>query len=363
MGDENATIMSNYFNIKKLWADTKKVIIIAACGLLLIGNIVVFSYLDTTMLPSLICIIASNLLSIFLTYIIYKPINKIIDEEVEERLNEGFSAQKQLMDEKMELESKVKFQEQKAEEREKEIKRLESELDTAKQYKSISSNANLVLKLEQMEYEKEGYIVKEEYVRDNKYGQDIKEDKILGLFSSSSNQRVLYIKKYHEKALIGIDLSKVRFCRHNGHIYLEGVKVENLHKEMTIRADNENQIERCIVLNTQNQGKDIISLNTDKKYDDFKMWYSKQQDDIFNYDFTAEVTQICSQYTSVLRQNLYNKFPSLHFVDHDLEQVIDLQGETIYSLNISKDFDILEVSSSIMMIANTMNQTMPIARR
>jgi len=355
--------MSNFFNIKKLFSDTKKVVTIAACGLLLIGNIVAFAYLDTTMVPSLICIIVSNLISIFLTYIIYKPISKIIDEEVEQRLNEEFSAQKQLLEEKQELESKLRFQEQKAEEREHEIKRLESELDTAKQYKSISSNANMVLKLEQMEYEKEGYIVKEEYVRDTKYGQDIKEEKIFGMFSSSTNQRVLYIKKYHEKALIGIDLEKVRFCRHNGDIYLEGIKVENLHKEMTIRTDGENSIERCIVLNTQKQGKDVVGINNSDIYENFKMWYSKDQEAIFNYDFTAEVSQICSQYTSVLRQNLYAKFPSLHFVDSNIENVIDLQGETIYSLNVNRDFDILEVSSSIMMIANTMNQTMPIARR
>ncbi|MCQ2252549.1 MAG: hypothetical protein MJZ61_03765 [Bacteroidales bacterium] len=355
--------MSNYFNIKKLWADTKKVITITTCGLLLIANIVVFAYLSTaTMLPSFIFIIISCIISIFLTAIIYKPISKIIDEEVQNRLNDEHSAQKQLLDEKAELENKVRFQEQKAQEREQEIKRLESELDTAKQYKSISNNANLVLKLEQMEYEKEGYIVKEEYVRDNVYGQDIKKSSPWLLqFADKGEQKVLYIKKFHEKALIGIDLSKVRFCRHEGDIYLEGIKVSNLHPEMTVPT--EEAIDHCLILNTENNGKEVHSLNTDKKYEDFKLWYSKQQEDIFNIDFKSEVTQICAQYTAVLRQNLCNKFPSLHFVDGSIENVVSLQNEPIMSLNLNKDFDILEVSSSIMMIANTMNQTMPIARR
>lgn len=355
--------MSDFFNFKKLLSDTKKVITMVSCALLLISNIVIFAYISTvTMLPSAIAIIISNLVSIFLTFLIYKPISKIIDEEVQHRLNDEFSAQKQLLDEKAELMSKVRFQEEAAQEREKEIKRLESELDTAKQYKSISNNTNMVLKLEQMEYEKEGYIVKEEYVRDNVYGQDIKKSNPwLMQFADKGEQKVLFIKKFHEKALIGIDLCKVRFCRHNGDIYLEGIKVSNLHPEMTMPTETTNN--RCLILNTENYGKEVISLNNDKKYDDFKQWYTKQQDDIFSIDFRSEVSQICTQYTQVLRQNLYNKFPSLHFVDGDIENVIDLKDEPIYSLNISKDFDILEVSSSIMMIANTMNQTMPIARR
>lgn len=360
--------MSNFFNIKKLWSDTRKVLTITSCGLAIITNIAVFAYLSaTTILPSFIYIIISNIISILITYIIYKPISKIIDEEVQSRLNTEYSAQKQLMDEKNELEQQYKHMVETAREREKEIKRLESELDTAMQYKSISSNANLVLKLEQMEYEKEGYLVKEEYVREHSLGQDIKKSSLMNPFGSDKgDQKVLYIKKYHEKALIGIDLEKIRFCRHNGQIYLEGIKVENLHPEMKPRDNGDDQyksVKHCMILNTENSGKDVIGINTDSKYEDFKEWYTKEQDDIFLIDFKTEVTNLCASYTNVLRHNLHQKFPSLQFVDRDIEQVIELKGEPIMSLNLNKDFDILEVSSSIMMIANTMNQTMPIARR
>ena len=70
-----------YFNIKKLFSDTKKVIVISACLLLLIGNIAGFAFLGSaTMIPSFIVVIISNLITILITFVIYKPISKIIDE-------------------------------------------------------------------------------------------------------------------------------------------------------------------------------------------------------------------------------------------------------------------------------------------
>lgn len=352
-----------YFNIKKLLGDTKKVITIASCALLLIGNIIIFSYLGTaTLMPSVIAIIASNIITAFITFLIYKPINRIIEEEVQARLSEETSAQIKLLDERNELEQQVKHLEKTAVEREQKIKNLESELDTARQYKSISSNANTILKLETMEYEKEGYVVKEEFVRDSDYGRDIEKDSKWKLqFNDKGEQKILYIKKIHEKALIGIDIEKIRFCRHNGLIYLEGVKVENLHQEMTIRNENNDGIERCMIINVENN--EPISINQASKYDWYKHEFQRRQKELIDIDFNQEVQSICSSYTQVIQNNLSNKFTMIRFVDDKIENAIDLADEPIYQLNTSSDLNMLEVSSSIVLIANTIHQTMPIAAK
>ena len=348
-----------FFNIKKLLSDTKKVIIIVSCALLLIGNIVAFAYVGSaTMMPTFLVVILSNIITILITFAIYKPINRIIEEEVQTRINDENNAQMKLLEEKNELEQQKKYLEDVAAQREQKIKKLQSELDTARQYKSISNNANTVLKLETMEYEKEGYVVKEEYVRDTDLGRDIKQDSKWNFMKDDKGeQKILYIKKFHEKAIIGIDIAKIRFCRHDGYIYLEGVKVENLHQEMTVRNDNGDGMERCMILNVDNG--DIKGINNADKYNWFKQEYRIRQSDLLDYDFNQEVLSICSSYTEVIKNNLVNKFPSIRFVDDKIEHAIDLAGEPVYQLNASNDLNMLEVSSSIVLIANTIHQTMP----
>ncbi|MCR5455584.1 MAG: hypothetical protein K6F33_11410 [Bacteroidales bacterium] len=354
-----------YFNFKKLFSDTKKVIIIVACALLLIGNIAVFAYLSASMmLPSFLIIVLSNIITILLTFAIYKPINNIIEEEIQERIHEETSAQVKLQEENHELLQQKKHMEDVAIQREQKIKTLESELETARQYKSISNNANTVLKLETMEYEKEGYIVKEEYVRDTNIGRDIEQDSKWALKfkdKDKGEQKVLYINHFHEKAIIGIDIAKIRFCRHDGLIYLEGVKVENLHQEMTLRNDDDNQYQRCMILNMDQD--EPISLNNASKYDFFKHDYQHQQKDLLTIEFEQEVRSICRSYTDVIKNNLTNKFSTIRFVDDKIENAIDLAGEPIFQLNTSRDLNILEVSSSIVMIANTIHQTMPLVKK
>jgi DNA gyrase/topoisomerase IV subunit A len=348
-----------YFNIKKLFSDTKKVIIIVTCALLLIGNIVAFAYVGSaTMMPTFLVVILSNIITILITFAIYKPINRIIEEEVQTRIKDENNAQMKLLEEKNELEQQKKYLEDVAAQREQKIKALQSELDTVRSYKSLSADTNTVLKLETMEYEKEGYIVKEEFVRDTEFGRDIKQDSKWNFMKDDKGeQKILYIKKFHEKAIIGIDIAKIRFCRHDGYIYLEGVKVENLHQEMTIRSGDGDGMERCMILNVDNG--DIKGINNADKYNWFKQEYSIRQSDLLDFNFNQEVRSICASYTDVIKHNLSTKFPSVRFVDDKIEHAIDLAGEPIYQLNASNDLNILEVSSSIVLIANTIHQTMP----
>lgn len=353
--------MSNFFNIKKLLADTKKVLTIALCVILLISNIAVFTFLDIAfIMPGFLTVIISNILSIIITFLIYKPISKIIEEEMQSQLKDEISNQRQILEEKAELESQLKFQEQKARERELEISRLKSELDTALQYKSISNNSSLVLKLETMIHEKEGYVVKCENVRSTPLGRDISQSAPWNpLGKDKGDQKVLYVKKFHEKAIIGIDLEAIRFCRHNGQIYIEGLEMHELHGDLYPRDNNEtsyDNVKICEILNMGNNGLDIIGMNTDTKYDNFKGRYANEQDELFIRSFRKEVEQKCKAYTSIMRQNLHMKFPTIQFMDCGIEQIPELAGEPIHLMKLNKDYDILEVSSSIYMIANTMNQ-------
>gem|GEM_PF-850572 len=352
------TIMQ-FFNIKKLLSDTKKVIIIVSCALLLIGNIVAFAYVGSaTLMPAFLVVILSNLITILITFAIYKPINRIIEEEVQTRINDETSAQMKLLAEKNELLQQKQYLEEVAAKREQQIKNLESELDTARQYKSISNYANTVLKLETMEYERKGYYVKEDYVRDMEFGRDIPTDSVWKLqFADKGEQKILYIKHFHEKAIIGIDIAKIRFCKHDGKIYLEGVRVENLHQEMTVRSGDGDGMERCMVLNVDNG--EIKGINNAEKYNWFKQEYSIKQRDLLDFEFGQEVSSICASYTEVIKNNLSAKFPSIRFVDDKIENAIDLAGEPVYQLNTSSDLNMLEVSSSIVLIANTIHQTMP----
>ncbi len=341
-----------FFNFKRLLGDTKKVVIIVSCMLLLVGNIVIFSYLGSaTMVPTFLTVIVSNIVTALITFAIYKPINKIIEEEVQEKLNEESNAQLKLMEERNELLLQKQHLEKVAEERENKIRSLESELDTARQYKSISADAKAVLKLETMEYEKEGYIVKEEFVRGSDIGREIEKDSPWKLqFNDKGEQKILYIKKFHEKATIGIDLAKIRFCRHDGLIYLEGVRVVNLHPEMTVRTDGD-EMERCMILNVEDD--EPKSINHASKYDWYKNEFIRRQHDMLDYEFQQEVRKICTTYSLVIRENLANKFPSIRFVDDKIENAIDISNEPIFQLNATTDNNLLEVSNSIVLIANT----------
>lgn len=352
-----------FFNIRKLFSDTKKVIIIVSCALLLIGNIVAFAYVGSaTLMPTFLVVILSNLITILITFAIYKPINRIIEEEVQTRINDETSAQMKLLAEKNELLQQKQYLEEVAAKREQQIKNLESELDTARQYKSISNYANTVLKLETMEYERKGYYVKEDYVRDMEFGRDIPTDSVWKLqFADKGEQKILYIKHFHEKAIIGIDIAKIRFCKHDGKIYLEGVRVENLHQEMTVRSGDGDGMERCMVLNVDNG--EIKGINNAEKYNWFKQEYSIKQRDLLDFEFGQEVSSICASYTEVIKNNLSAKFPSIRFVDDKIENAIDLAGEPVYQLNTCNDLNMLEVSSSIVLIANTIHQTMPVAAK
>lgn len=349
------------FNLKKLF-DTDRYLV-GFCGVLLIVNIAVFVYLSATMPVSVPFVIISNVITIFLMLMIFRPVNKILQEAVLEQKHEEQEREEKLRLEKAELEKHNQKLQGELSELSLEKEKLKTELDSVKQYNSLSNDVRTVLKLETMNYEKEGYIVKEENVRDTGYGLEIPGNKPLLLnFSDKGEQKVLYTHKYHDKALIGIDLTKVRLCKKDGNIYFEGVKFENLHPEMTVKDsfkayENQNvAINRCIILNVET---DKTTINNDSKYNEFKRWYSENQDKIFELNFNAEVCRICDNYTRVLRQTLSDRFPQIVFLDGKIEHFPGLENPVIKELEICRENDILQISNSMLMVSAAIKNTMP----
>lgn len=344
------------FSLKKLFDANR--LLTTLCGVLLIVNIAVFVYLAATMYISVPFIIISNIITVFLMLMIFKPVNQILQEAVEEEKNAEKERQEKLEKEKAELKTEKEKLETELLQVRTEKEKLESELNSAKQYNSLDNVQKLTLKLETMEYEKEGYIVKEEVVRHTNYSEEIaKSNPWLLDFSDKGEQKVFFTKKYHDKALIGIDLTKVRYCRKGNQVYLEGVKFENLHKEMTLKKSSKDEFNRCFILNCKD---DKTTVNNDNKYNGFKKWYSDCQDELFRINFDAEVGNICANYTSVLRKTLQDRFPQVVFVENTLEHVIGLENITAGFLGSGIEPDLIKISNSMMMISSAIQNTMPV---
>jgi hypothetical protein len=345
------------FSLKKLFDSNR--LLVGVCAILLIVNASVFVYLAAATLISVPFIILSNIITALLMLMLFKPVNQIIKEAVEEERNAESGREEKLVKEKNELQKKNENLSAEILELSTEKEQLQNELDTAKQYNSFETAQKLTAKLETMEYEKEGYIVKEEIVRHTNYSEEIaKSNPWLLDFSDKGEQKVFFTKKYHDKALIGIDLTKVRFCRTaDGRVCLEGVRFENLHKEMTLKKNGKNEINRCFVLNCKD---DKTTVNNDTKYNSFKKWYTETQDSIFQINFNAEVDEICDRYTLVLRKTLQERFPKISFVDGQLEDSLGADAFSAGFLDSGKEPDLIKISNSMMMISTAIKNTMPV---
>lgn len=327
-------------------------IVLVGCLLLAIGNIVLFAYLSSDIWT----VVVSSVVTALLSIAVYKPISMIMEEEASSCINRNLDEQKKLLDEKNELQKQKQYLEQVAIERESKIQNLESDLNIIRQYKSIRAEEASEQKLETMEYEKQDYIIKEEYVRSCDMGRNIERDSKWKLqFDDKGDQKILYIEKFCKNATIGIDFSKIRFCRHNDYIYLEGVAIINNLPVATVSTECEG-VRRCLIVNVEDD--EITGVNHSKKYDWFKHEYSQRQKDILLDNFNKEVDEICHLYTRLIRNILTSKFPKICFVDKQMEDIDELAAEKICLMNACSDYDILEVYNSISLVVGTIHQTM-----
>ena len=185
---------------------------IAACFLLIGVNVCFFLFFPH--LLSSVSIVLSNVITLILTFLAFKPLNSWLQDSLMERQQ----ALIEKMEKDRELEKKVEVLEQ-------ENRTLSDKLDTRVQTGALPVQIDYTFKVEQMEYAKQGYVVKEEElasldpeqfnVPDRKFFETILEDSLL---KEASIRKILYIHKFYYKVTLGIDFSKIMYALHEGQV-------------------------------------------------------------------------------------------------------------------------------------------------
>ena len=134
----------------------------------------------------------------------------------------------QALIEKMEKDREL---ERKVEVLELENRTLSDKLDTRVQTGALPVRLDYTFKVEQMEYAKQGYVVKEEEVDaldreqfnipDRKFFETILEDSLL---KEASIRKILYIHKFYYKVSLGIDFSKIMYALEDGKVLFYGAR-------------------------------------------------------------------------------------------------------------------------------------------
>lgn len=253
----------------------------------------------------------------------------------------------------MELEKKVGLLESRNRE-------LENRLDTRAQTEGMPSEIDFTFKLEQMEYAKKGYVVKEEpledYSSDERYKSLIPDvslwNKMLETLSMKEKgiRKILYIKKYYYKVSIGIDFSKIKFSFVDDQIFFSGVKFTKLHDISSELQPDPDDIDHCWILNTTDNWAEI---KHSAYYDLFKDTYTRMQDAETKESLEAEVESLCGQYTVIFRRNIQTRFPQVAFVES-----IDDSDRSWYALRDGGSYRMVrDIAANMLMLTNVMNET------
>ena len=329
----------------------KNTLWIAGCFLLIAGNICFFLFFPH--LLSTLSIILSNAITLILTFLAFKPLNSWLQDSLMER--------QQALIEKMEKDREL---EQKVQALEQENRTLSDKLDTRVQTGALPVNIDYTFKVEQMEYAKQGYVVKEEEmdaldrskfdIPDRKFFETLLEDSML---KEASIRRILYIHKFYYKVSLGIDFSKMMYAVDNGVLLFNGVRFEKLHDISSEMLPEHDDIDRCEILKISG---DKTEINSDKKYDGFKAQYRDAQAAEVKAGMEEEVGALCNQYTAALQDSIRNRFgDQVGFVD----SIEDHRDKNWYSLKASTDPMVHEIAGTLLMLTAVMNKTQAIGEQ
>ena len=196
---------------------------IAGCFLLIGVNIAFFLLFPR--LVSGVAIVLSNVITLLLTFLAFKPLNDWLQSNLLERQQELIAK----LEKDHELERQVERLEQ-------ENRSLTDRLDTREQTVSLPMQIDYTFKVEQMEYAKQGYVVKEEeldgldrekfFVPDRKFLDVLLEDSLL---RDASVRKILYIHKFYYKVSLGIDFRKMMYALDGDRVLFYGARFEKLH--------------------------------------------------------------------------------------------------------------------------------------
>ena len=198
----------------------KNTLWISGCFLLVGVNIAFFLLFPR--LASGIAIVLSNVVTLLLTFLAFKPINDWLQADLVERQEQLIAK----LEKDRELEQKVQALEI-------ENRELTSKLDTRSQTVTLPSHIDYTFKVEQMQYAKQGYVVKEEPLDGLDPGKfDIPGRKFLevlledSMIRDAAVRKILYIHKFYYKVSLGIDFSKMMYAIDGGRVLFWGARFE-----------------------------------------------------------------------------------------------------------------------------------------
>lgn len=330
---------------------TRNALWIAGCFLLIGINIAFFMLFPRLMSP--VAIILSNVITLILTFLAFKPLNGWLQDNLLERQQELIEK----LEKDRELERKVEVLEQ-------ENRLLSDKLDTRSQTGALPANIGYTFKVEQMEYAKTGYVVKEEElgnldkerfnVPDKKFLEAMWEENIM---RDPGIRKLLYIHKFYYKVSLGIDFSKIMYSYDGEAALFYGVRFEKLHDISSELQPDREDIDRCEILKVTG---DKLEIRQDKVYDDLKEQYRTAQAEGVKASMEEEVTALCDQYTAALHDSIKGRFgDKVDFVD----SIEDHRDKNWYALKVSTDQTIKEIAANMLMLTTVMNKTQAIGER
>ena len=324
---------------------TRNALWIAACFLLIGINIAFFMLFPRLLSP--VSIILSNVITLILTFLAFKPLNGWLQDNLLERQQELIEK----LEKDRELERKVEILEQ-------ENRLLSDKLDTRSQTGALPANIGYTFKVEQMEYAKTGYVVKEEElgnldkerfnVPDKKFLEAMWEENIM---RDPGIRKLLYIHKFYYKVSLGMDFSKMMYAIDGGRVLFWGARFEKLHDISSEMLPEHGDIDRCDILKVTG---DKTEIRSGKEYDGFKAQYRQAQAREVKAGMEEEVGALCSQYTAALQESIRSRFGDrVEFVD----SIEDHRDKTWYSLKASTDRTVQEIAGNMLMLTTVMNRT------
>ena len=331
--------------------DHKKVVtsyfVLGVCILLMAVNVCSFIFFPRLLAP--MAIILSNAITLILAVIAFRPINALVENLLEKRQQELLVQQE-----------KEQALEHKVDELQQRNRELENRLDTRAQTDGMPADIDFTFKLEQMEYAKKGYVVKEEPLEAFSTDEQFKNlipsvglwNKMLDalMMKDQGIRKILYIKKYYYKVSIGIDFSRIKFSFEDDRILFYGVKFTRLHDISSELKPDEGDIDHCWILNTVENWAEIKHSTY---YDLFKEAYTRMQDAETHDALETEVAGLCEQYTEVFRRNIQRRFPQADFVES-----IEDTDRTWYALREGGSYRMVrDIASNMLLMTDVINET------
>ncbi len=320
---------------------------ILVCALLIGGNIAFFVL--SPKLLSEFAIVLSNVITLVLAILAFRPLNNWLQHLLLERQQELI--EKLERDRRLEVEVETLRQENRV---------LSDKLDTRIQTGAIPANIGYTFKVEQMEFAKTGYVVKEEEIEkldreqfavpDKSFLEAVWED----IRQNPGVRKLLYIHKYYYKVSLGIDFSKILYATDGGRVLFYGVRFMKLHDISSELEPDGEDIERCEVLK---ESADRLEFRRDKVYDALKERYRLAQEEEVRTSFEEEVSALCDQYTATLQEGIRGRFgDKVGFVD----SIEDYRDHNWYALQASQDGPIREIAANMLLLTAVINKTQAI---